>query len=641
MRTARSGSGGVCIYVKLFLLNSYNVVDIDMSFDGILSFKLINKFSQYEIFICSCYLPPEGSERGKDASAFFSPLLNLSYLNSDADLSIFCGDVNSRIGSQQDIIIDVDDIDSRVSIDTVSNKHGSQFIEFLKESKMCILNGRVFKENDNFTSVSTKGKSVEDYIFIPHSNLSNISHFKVHCVTALINELNIVPDRAMPDHSVVSCRVKINYDSNGGTNEFNRQQNNENEQNDINSFKRKYRVDDIPETFMCSEAMNQQIEHTIQCIQESENSQRAINDIYKSIVQLYQNGMAQKLKPIHRVKQNRHLLKPWWNDNLAQIRHNVCEAEKQYLVCNIGNKGLKSRLRSSYKDIQNNFDKELRKAKRIYQKSVRNELIHFETNDPKHFWNVIKNLGPKRKTDSIPMEVINDDGSFSTNKDDVYKKWMGEFQNLFSKCQNNDFNEEFMDDILALKQEFEDSNPREIPNIPNFEAFNADLNKNIEVDEILTVISNAKKGKSFGIDMLPNEVFFNANSVLLIHTLFEKCFESSILPDTWSESVIKPIPKNKTNDLRIPLNYRGISIIPTMCKLFSMVLNNRLTKVVESLDMVCDEQNGFRKTRACIDHLYVLTTIIKNRRVHVHLHVWSILPRPSIKRTGKCCSLNY
>ena len=63
--------------------------------------------------------------------------------------------------------------------------------------------------------------------------------------------------------------------------------------------------------------MNQQIEHTIQRIQESENSQRAINDIYQSIVQLYENEMAQKLKPIHRVKQNRHSLKPWWNDNLA------------------------------------------------------------------------------------------------------------------------------------------------------------------------------------------------------------------------------------------------------------------------------------------------------------------------------------
>lgn len=31
--------------------------------------------------------------------------------------------------------------------------------------------------------------------------------------------------------------------------------------------------------------------------------------------------------------------------------------------------------------------------------------------------------------------------------------------------------------------------------------------------------------------------------------------------------------------------------------------------------MVCDEQNGFRKMRACVDHLYLLTTIVKNRKL--------------------------
>ena len=133
----------------------------------------------------------------------------------------------------------------------------------------------------------------------------------------------------------------------------------------------------------------------------------------------------------------------------------------------------------------------------------------------------------------------------------------------------DDFDENFMDDIKALKQELAQSDPNINVNVPNFDVINAGLNKNIEVDEVLIAVANAKKGKSFGIDMLPSEVFFNANSVLLIHNLFEKCFESGILPDTWSESVIKPIPKNKSNDPRIPLNYRGISLIPTMCKLFS------------------------------------------------------------------------
>ena len=53
-----------------------------------------------------------------------------------------------------------------------------------------------------------------------------------------------------------------------------------------------------------------------------------------------------------------------------------------------------------------------------------------------------------------------------------------------------------------------------------------------------------------------------------------------------------------------------------MCKLFSMLLNNRLSKVLESQESICDEQNGFRKARACVDHLFVLTTIIKQRKVH-------------------------
>ena len=82
--------------------------------------------------------------------------------------------------------------------------------------------------------------------------------------------------------------------------------------------------------------------------------------------------------------------------------------------------------------------------------------------------------------------------------------------------------------------------------------------------------------KALVLTMLPNMVLLNANSVLLIHNLFE----NGILPDKWSKSVIKPIIKNKTNDPRLPLNGQGISLISTMCKLFSMLLNKRLSKVL-------------------------------------------------------------
>ena len=44
------------------------------------------------------------------------------------------------------------------------------------------------------------------------------------------------------------------------------------------------------------------------------------------------------------------------------------------------------------------------------------------------------------------------------------------------------------------------------------------------------------------------------------------------------------------------------------------MLNARLTKYLESNGIIVDEQNGFRRLRACIDHLFVLTTVIRNRK---------------------------
>ena len=82
----------------------------------------------------------------------------------------------------------------------------------------------------------------------------------------------------------------------------------------------------------------------------------------------------------------------------------------------------------------------------------------------------------------------------------------------------------------------------------------------------------------------------------------------------WSKSIIKPIPKNSQNDPRIPLNYRGISLISTICKLYTNILNKRLISYLDSNNIIEDEQNGFRKDQSCEDHIYTLTAIIRNRK---------------------------
>ena len=61
-----------------------------------------------------------------------------------------------------------------------------------------------------------------------------------------------------------------------------------------------------------------------------------------------------------------------------------------------------------------------------------------------------------------------------------------------------------------------------------------------------------------------------------------------------------------------PLSYRGISLSPCVSKLYSRVINNRLLAFCNICDILVDEQNGFRKDRLCLDHIFYLSSIIKN-----------------------------
>ncbi|CAC5366261.1 unnamed protein product [Mytilus coruscus] len=117
--------------------------------------------------VFACYLPPINSSRGRDAPRFFALLLAQIYLNDECDAIMLTGYFNSRIGSLPDTLNDIDCVPMRNTIDKSINQHGHEFIDFLSASKYCVLSGR-FQGCDNLTSISTRGKSVVDYICDPH-----------------------------------------------------------------------------------------------------------------------------------------------------------------------------------------------------------------------------------------------------------------------------------------------------------------------------------------------------------------------------------------------------------------------------------------------------------------------------------------
>ena len=71
-----------------------------------------------------------------------------------------------------------------------------------------------------------------------------------------------------------------------------------------------------------------------------------------------------------------------------------------------------------------------------------------------------------------------------------------------------------------------------------------------------------------------------------------------------------PILKDQASDRRVPMNYRGISLLSCISKLYSAFINNRLTSYLEENDLLADEQNGFRAN--CEDRVFNLNSILRN-----------------------------
>ena len=63
----------------------------------------------------------------------------------------------------------------------------------------------------------------------------------------------------------------------------------------------------------------------------------------------------------------------------------------------------------------------------------------------------------------------------------------------------------------------------------------------------------------------------------------------------------------KKRDREDPANYRGITLLSAVGKVFCKILNNRLVQWLH------EGQAGFRINRSCMDNVYTLNEIVQGR----------------------------
>lgn len=593
-RQTSRASGGVGILVKNEVYTNYLATVCCTDTDGILAIKLTHKRTGSESVVVCNYLPPASSAYGKDSEGFFDKLLVLSYEQSDCEMVLYCGDFNARIGSLHDT--PKDGICKRHCIDKTVNSHGHALLSFLNDNDCCILNGRF--GHSKYTCMTYNGSSVVDYIITHSGMLKNIVNFSITYIEDLIHELKLEPhilDGGLPDHNLLSVTFRSSglyvEDVVRGLGVVNKRPS--------RRIPRKFRS-----TYMNTDRFHRILTTILDKVETVDDSQNQIDALYSEICDVISAEMTLHCK---KKKRKNTAVKPYWNQQLSDLWKDM-RIKYTAARSKLRGKSRRQLLREEHSDnivhefkiAVKKFDYELRAAKRKHNTECIDSLDKLvDSRNPKIFWDEVNKLGPRKKN-IVTCEALDLQGNITRDPVLVLQHWEGEYRRLYSEAPMGDFDDSFyIDKLVELEELDPDLNPT------------VNLNIDITRNEVKRAICAGKKNKACGNDNIPYEAIQNEHCIELMHRLFVLCFRNGLIPGEWSKCLIVPISKGDRSISTQPLTFRGLALQSCVYKCYSHLLNKRLDSYLESNNMISNKQNGFRRGRNCVDHIYSLSETIR------------------------------
>ena len=118
-----------------------------------------------------------------------------------------------------------------------------------------------------------------------------------------------------------------------------------------------------------------------------------------------------------------------------------------------------------------------------------------------------------------------------------------------------------------------------------------------------------KKNKAPGNDYLTSDIIRlgGEEAILQVVNIFNEILRTRKIPKEWKEA--KMVILHKKGDRRDIKNYRPISLLSHMYKLFTRVLQKRMENILDANQP--REQAGFRKGYSTTDHLQSINQIIE------------------------------
>ncbi|MEW8542106.1 MAG: reverse transcriptase family protein, partial [Candidatus Thiodiazotropha sp.] len=578
--TAKCDSGGLIIYIRKSIFAGIEVVLKEN--DDIILLKANADFFGFEkdMYFCFSYILPSGSSRQAmmESDTFDRISQNIAKLQNlqNRDFSfVLLGDLNSRTASRPDFITnDTDnryvplpddylpdlDIGPRVSCDRVTNENGQKLLDLCRGCSLRIWNGRLHDDKDkgSFTCITSRGQSVVDYVISTPEVFKLVTNFKVH------------DPSIFSDHCQLSFELKIPVALTTENKQF---------PNCTSKLKWKQEFENDYFAQLSDVTTTDKLDETVRVIneQQANPSLETVNNIVEDFSSVITDVAKQFFLTNIRTKSSSKVTKPqpkWYSEE--------CEQSRKCFHSNL------NRYRNEKSDINREnlvgsrklFKDNVRKCKFEYDKIQTRKLINAKTSNPKEFWKML--------------------GSFTAHKE--VNITSEEFANYFKAINNP--TDQFYNADVDITDFVANHENREL------QAVFDQLDIEISVTEIRESIRELAMDKSAGPDNILNEFITKGENILIpyLHHLFNFIFNSGKFPEAWSEGYIIPI--HKKGDTDNPDNYRGITLLSCLGKLFTRILNKRLNNWAESNFLYVEAQAGFRAGMGTVDNIFVLHALL-------------------------------
>ena len=128
--------------------------------------------------------------------------------------------------------------------------------------------------------------------------------------------------------------------------------------------------------------------------------------------------------------------------------------------------------------------------------------------------------------------------------------------------------------------------------------------------DIMTIITQLANKNSVGYDDVSTNVIKSVKGYISSHLshILNLCIDAGVYPNALKVSIVKPILK-KQEPLYME-NYRPITLIPIFSKIFEKFLYNQIYTYLEKLNILTDEQKGFRRNKTINNAIYDFLNVI-------------------------------